>query len=38
MLSFLYSRFPDVQEHAEFRMARRALEQECDLIINLEAV
>jgi spore maturation protein CgeB len=37
MLSFLYSTFPDVQEHAELRMARRALEQECDLIINLEA-
>lgn len=36
VLSFVYSTFPDVQERAELRMARKALDQECDLIISLE--
>ena len=35
-LSFVYNMFPGVNEHVQRSMARKALAQECDLVISVE--
>jgi spore maturation protein CgeB len=36
MLSFVYGAFPDVHDRVQLRVARKALDQECDLVISVD--